>query len=35
MVRVVEAGAPNFKVTTATDLRLAELLLGERWLEAG
>lgn len=29
-VRVVDAGAQNIKVTTATDLRLAELLLAER-----
>ncbi len=28
VVRVVCAGEPNFKVTTADDLRLAELLLG-------
>jgi 2-C-methyl-D-erythritol 4-phosphate cytidylyltransferase len=28
VVRVVSAGEPNFKVTTADDLRLAELLLG-------
>ena len=28
-VQVVEAGPRNLKVTTATDLRLAELLLGE------
>jgi 2-C-methyl-D-erythritol 4-phosphate cytidylyltransferase len=30
LVRVVAAGEPNFKVTTADDLRLAELLLSER-----
>jgi 2-C-methyl-D-erythritol 4-phosphate cytidylyltransferase len=30
VVRVVDAGAQNIKVTTATDLRLAELLLAER-----
>jgi 2-C-methyl-D-erythritol 4-phosphate cytidylyltransferase len=30
VVRVVPAGEPNFKVTTADDLRLAELLLAER-----
>ena len=29
-VRVVESTAENFKVTTAHDLRVAELLLGER-----
>jgi 2-C-methyl-D-erythritol 4-phosphate cytidylyltransferase len=29
-VRVVDAGQQNIKVTTRTDLRLAELLLGER-----
>lgn len=29
-VRVVDAGAQNIKITTATDLRLAELLLAER-----
>jgi 2-C-methyl-D-erythritol 4-phosphate cytidylyltransferase len=29
-VRVVEAGADNLKVTTETDLRLAELLLSQR-----
>ncbi|HEY2653745.1 MAG TPA: 2-C-methyl-D-erythritol 4-phosphate cytidylyltransferase [Solirubrobacteraceae bacterium] len=29
-VRVVDAGPRNIKVTTATDLRLAELLLAER-----
>jgi len=28
VVRVLAAGEPNFKVTTADDLRLAELLLG-------
>jgi 2-C-methyl-D-erythritol 4-phosphate cytidylyltransferase len=30
VVRVLAAGEPNFKVTTADDLRLAELLLSER-----
>jgi 2-C-methyl-D-erythritol 4-phosphate cytidylyltransferase len=30
LVRVVPAGGPNFKVTTADDLRLAELLLAGR-----
>ena len=30
VVRVVPAGEPNFKVTTADDLRLAELLLADR-----
>jgi 2-C-methyl-D-erythritol 4-phosphate cytidylyltransferase len=30
VVRVIDAGEPNFKVTTAEDLRLAELLLGAR-----
>jgi 2-C-methyl-D-erythritol 4-phosphate cytidylyltransferase len=30
VVRVVDAAAQNIKVTTATDLRLAELLLAER-----
>jgi 2-C-methyl-D-erythritol 4-phosphate cytidylyltransferase len=30
VVRVVDSGGPNFKVTTADDLRLAELLLPER-----
>jgi 2-C-methyl-D-erythritol 4-phosphate cytidylyltransferase len=30
VVRVIPAGEPNFKVTTPDDLRLAELLLGER-----
>jgi 2-C-methyl-D-erythritol 4-phosphate cytidylyltransferase len=30
VVRVMPAGEPNFKVTTPDDLRLAELLLGER-----
>jgi 2-C-methyl-D-erythritol 4-phosphate cytidylyltransferase len=29
VVRVIAAGEPNFKVTTADDLRLAELLLSE------
>jgi 2-C-methyl-D-erythritol 4-phosphate cytidylyltransferase len=29
-VRVVAAPAENFKVTTPVDLRLAELVLGER-----
>ena len=29
-VRLIDAGAENIKITTATDLRLAELLLGER-----
>jgi 2-C-methyl-D-erythritol 4-phosphate cytidylyltransferase len=29
-VRVVDAGSQNIKVTTATDLKLAELLLAER-----
>ena len=29
-VRVVESTAENFKVTTPHDLRVAELLLGER-----
>jgi 2-C-methyl-D-erythritol 4-phosphate cytidylyltransferase len=29
-VRVIDAGPLNIKVTTATDLRLAELLLSER-----
>jgi 2-C-methyl-D-erythritol 4-phosphate cytidylyltransferase len=29
-VRVLDAGPENLKVTTETDLRLAELLLGER-----
>jgi 2-C-methyl-D-erythritol 4-phosphate cytidylyltransferase len=29
-VRVVDAGPENLKVTTRTDLRLAELLLAER-----
>jgi 2-C-methyl-D-erythritol 4-phosphate cytidylyltransferase len=29
-VRVVDAGPLNIKVTTATDLRLAELLLSAR-----
>jgi 2-C-methyl-D-erythritol 4-phosphate cytidylyltransferase len=29
-VRVIDSGEPNFKVTTADDLRLAELLLSER-----
>jgi 2-C-methyl-D-erythritol 4-phosphate cytidylyltransferase len=29
-VRVVDAGPRNMKITTPTDLRLAELLLGER-----
>ena len=29
-VRVVDAGSGNIKITTATDLRLAELLLAER-----
>jgi 2-C-methyl-D-erythritol 4-phosphate cytidylyltransferase len=29
-VRVVDAGSRNIKVTTAIDLRLAELLLAER-----
>ncbi|MDQ6817166.1 MAG: 2-C-methyl-D-erythritol 4-phosphate cytidylyltransferase, partial [Actinomycetota bacterium] len=28
-IRVLDAGARNLKITTATDLRLAELLLGE------
>jgi 2-C-methyl-D-erythritol 4-phosphate cytidylyltransferase len=28
VVHVLAAGEPNFKITTATDLRLAELLLG-------
>jgi 2-C-methyl-D-erythritol 4-phosphate cytidylyltransferase len=30
LVRVVPAGGPNFKVTTADDLRLADLLLAGR-----
>ena len=30
-VRVLDAGPENLKVTTRTDLRLAELLLAERW----
>ncbi len=30
VVRVIATGEPNFKVTTAEDLRLAELLLSER-----
>ncbi|HTT30930.1 MAG TPA: 2-C-methyl-D-erythritol 4-phosphate cytidylyltransferase [Solirubrobacteraceae bacterium] len=30
IVRVIPAGEPNFKVTTADDLRLAELLLADR-----
>ena len=30
VVRVIPAGEPNFKVTTADDLRLAELLLADR-----
>ena len=30
VVRVIPAGEPNFKVTTADDLRLAELLLARR-----
>jgi 2-C-methyl-D-erythritol 4-phosphate cytidylyltransferase len=30
VVRVLESGASNLKVTTATDLRVAELLLSER-----
>jgi 2-C-methyl-D-erythritol 4-phosphate cytidylyltransferase len=30
VVHVLAAGEPNFKITTATDLRLAELLLKER-----
>ncbi len=30
VVRVLDAGAENFKVTTRTDLRLAELVLQER-----
>lgn len=30
VVRVVDSGGPNFKVTTADDLRLAGLLLSER-----
>jgi 2-C-methyl-D-erythritol 4-phosphate cytidylyltransferase len=30
VVRVIPAGEPNFKVTTPDDLRMAELLLGER-----
>jgi 2-C-methyl-D-erythritol 4-phosphate cytidylyltransferase len=30
VVRVLAAGEPNFKVTTADDLRLAELLLADR-----
>ena len=29
-MRVVESTAENFKVTTPHDLRVAELLLGER-----
>jgi 2-C-methyl-D-erythritol 4-phosphate cytidylyltransferase len=29
-VRVLDAGEPNFKITTPDDLRLAELLLSER-----
>jgi 2-C-methyl-D-erythritol 4-phosphate cytidylyltransferase len=29
-VHVLEAGEPNFKVTTPTDLQLAELLLSSR-----
>ncbi len=30
VVRVIDAGQPNFKITTATDLELAELLLASR-----
>jgi 2-C-methyl-D-erythritol 4-phosphate cytidylyltransferase len=30
-VEVVDAGGPNIKITTPVDLRLAELLLAERW----
>jgi 2-C-methyl-D-erythritol 4-phosphate cytidylyltransferase len=30
VVRVVDAGPSNIKITTTTDLRLAELLMGER-----
>ena len=30
VVRVIDAGEPNFKVTTAEDLQLAELLLRQR-----
>lgn len=30
VVQVIDAGGPNFKVTTSEDLRLAELLLAER-----
>ena len=30
VVRVIASGEPNFKVTTADDLRVAELLLGAR-----
>jgi len=30
VVRVIDSGEPNFKVTTPTDLKLAELLLGTR-----
>jgi len=30
VVRVIDAGEPNFKVTTADDLRLADRLLSER-----
>jgi 2-C-methyl-D-erythritol 4-phosphate cytidylyltransferase len=30
LVRVIDAGQPNFKVTNPDDLRLAELLLAER-----
>ncbi len=30
VVRLIAAGEPNFKVTTPDDLRLAELVLGER-----
>jgi 2-C-methyl-D-erythritol 4-phosphate cytidylyltransferase len=29
-VRVLESGQANFKITTAFDLRVAELLLSER-----
>ena len=30
VVRVIDSGEPNFKVTTVTDLKLAELLLSAR-----
>jgi 2-C-methyl-D-erythritol 4-phosphate cytidylyltransferase len=29
-VRVIDSGQPNLKITTADDMRLAELLLSER-----